>query len=316
VLVWADFVLLAVPAAAAALAGAVVAIGRRAERRATHAEVAPRPRVARRVAVAAAVLAVLACAVAFAVLPSMRERLDDRLLREIAERGAARLAAIAALSLAPLALLGAVAALDVVLARRGLAWNLRLGRRWALAVGLVVVAAFLAVPWTSVAYERRFLDLPDFLAAAAAAIASNNLAFDQDRLTWKFWFGAFGWHDVLYPDVVYALARWAAVALAIALPVLSVRFTVERPARSALLLVVSGLALSLVTASLLSRHAAMIHPYGRFAMPWLPLVALPALSRLQAPGRERAWRLVLAAGALLQVWTAIALVGARYLVLR
>ena len=84
---------------------------------------------------------------------------------------------------------------------------------------------FLATRWRGVPFENTRLDYPDEVAAHWAAFWSNNLAWDQDVLSWKMYWGVLGYADVSYPDLVYALARWACVALLVALPVLSWRFT-------------------------------------------------------------------------------------------
>ncbi len=98
---------------------------------------------------------------------------------------------------------------------------------WARSAALAVlfVVMFLVTPWTSIPFETVRLDYPDEVAAHWSAFWSNNFAFDQDMLSWKMYWGVFGYADVSYPDVLYALARWACVALFLALPVLSWRFT-------------------------------------------------------------------------------------------
>ena len=177
-----------------------------------------------------------------------------------------------------------------------------------------VVLMFFATRWRAVPFENLRLDYPDEVAAHWAAFWSNNLAFDQDVLSWKMYWGVFGYADVSYPDVIYALARWACVALFLALPVLSWRFTQRDPVRSALLLVASGYALSACVVTNSLRYFAPTVPWGRFILPALSLAVLPLLARFAEPGRERMLRAAVGVLAALQVWTAIALLGSRYAV--
>jgi hypothetical protein len=119
---------------------------------------------------------------------------------------------------------------------------------------------------------------------------------------------------VSYPDAFYALARWACVALFLALPVLSWRFTQRDASRSALLLVASGYALTacIVTNSL--RYFAPTNPWGRFILPAFALAALPLLVRAAESLHERTLRMFFAGFVALHLWTAIALLGSRYAV--
>ncbi|MBY0279295.1 hypothetical protein K2Z84_28505, partial [Candidatus Binatia bacterium] len=171
---------------------------------------------------------------------------------------------------------------------------------------------FALTPYGEVPYERTFLPLPELLRAHLSSFWASNFAFDQDRLGWKFLFGTFGWHDTYYPEVVYAAARWAFVALLVSLPVLTLPLARRRPDTSALLVLVCGGGLALCVTSLLVRHAVAVHPHGRFILPWLPLVTSPLLALLATPRRRRA--LVFAARALaaLDVWTAVVVLGTRY----
>ena len=179
----------------------------------------------------------------------------------------------------------------------------------------VFVAMFFLTPWRAIPFENLRLDYPDEVAAHWSAFWSNNFAFDQDVLSWKMYWGVFGYADVSYPDTLYALARWAAVALFLALPVLSWRFTRRSPGRSALLLVASayGVSACIVTNSL--RYFAPTNPWGRFILPALALAAFPLLARIaDSPARERVLRAVTAAFVALHLWTAVALLGSRYVV--
>jgi hypothetical protein len=156
------------------------------------------------------------------------------------------------------------------------------------------------------------VSFPRLVALHVRAFLSNAGAWDQDRLSWKFWFGAFGWHDTFYPDAVYALARWGFVALLVALPFLAASFLGERPRAARALLLVSGTALGCGFVSLTLRYLATTVPWGRFVLPLVSLVAFPVLAMLEAPGRDRILRAALLAAAALQVWTALAVLGARY----
>lgn len=212
----------------------------------------------------------------------------------------------------PLLWVGAAAALGVAHRGEPLAVRRRRARRLTLAGFAVALVLFVATPFTTVPYETAWLELPELVRAYAAAFFSTNFALDQDTLSWKLYWGVFGWHDAFYPPIVYAMARWSLVGLFLCLPALSVRFAVERPYASAGLLLMSGIGVSLSLTSELLRQVNVVHPVGRYLMPWLTLAALPALVRLEAPGREPWLRLAVRLGVALEVWTAIAVVGARY----
>jgi hypothetical protein len=196
----------------------------------------------------------------------------------------------------------------------------RAARARSAALVVLFVVMFLATSWTSVPFESLHLDYPDEVAAHWSSFWSNNFAFDQDVLSWKMYWGVFGWADVLYPEVLYAVARWVCIGLFLALPVLSWRFTHRSPSRSAFLLVAAGYALTacIVTNSL--RFFVPSNPWGRFILPAFPLVAVPLLARAALAARaaheERpaAWRLAVALFVALHVWTSITLIGSRYAV--
>jgi hypothetical protein len=173
---------------------------------------------------------------------------------------------------------------------------------------------FVVTPWSAVLFESVRHDFPDEVAAHWSAFWSNNFAFDQDVLSWKMYWGVFGNTEVAYPEVLYALARWACVGLFLALPVLSWRFTQKSPGRSAVLLVASGYAISACVATNSLRYFAPTNPWGRFILPALSLAALPILARAAEPGREHAFRVAVAVFVALHLWTAIALLGSRYAV--
>jgi len=218
----------------------------------------------------------------------------------------------AALVAGPFALALLAAAARYVLRGAPLGARRRLAFAVAAATALVLAVMFAVTPYTEVPYEKIFLPLPDLVRAHVASFWASNFSFDQDRLGWKFLFGTFGWHDAFYPEPVYALARWGFVALLVALPVLTVEFAHRRPAASSVLILASGAGLSLCAATLLVRHAMAAHPHGRFILPYLPLVALPVLAQLATPAHRRALILALRCGVALNVWTAVAVLGARY----
>ena len=193
------------------------------------------------------------------------------------------------------------------------------GRRRAALIrsaALVVLFAvmFAVTPWSPVLFEATRFDYPDEVAAHWSAFWSNNFAFDQDVLSWKLYWGVFGYADVSYPDVLYALARWACVALFLLLPVLSWRFTQRSPGRSAVLLVACGYALSACVVTNSLRYFAVTNPWGRFLLPAAPLVLLPLFVRIDSESFDRIAPQILAGAVVLHVWTALALLGSRYAV--
>ncbi|HEX5854948.1 MAG TPA: hypothetical protein VFZ57_04955, partial [Thermoanaerobaculia bacterium] len=190
----------------------------------------------------------------------------------------------------------------------------RAARARSAALVVLFVVMFLVTPWSSVLFEYQRLDYPDEVAAHWSSFWSNNFAFDQDTLSWKMYWGVFGCSDVSYPDVLYALARWACVGLFLALPVMSWRFTHRSPSRSAFLLLASGYALSACVVTNSLRYFSPSNPWGRYILPLLPLAALPALVRTSTPGRERWWRAVTFTAIALHLWTALTLLGSRYAV--
>lgn len=209
-------------------------------------------------------------------------------------------------------------ALAVALALRALAGRPeeRVSRSLRAASGgllTALVLGFLAVPFTTVPYENVRLGFADLVRAHVAAFLSNNFAFDQDTLTWKLYWGDFGWHDAPYPDWTYAVARWAAVLLLFGWPALSRRFVARDARLSAWLVVLAGLATSCAVATEILRYLHPGNPWGRFILPVAPLILLPLLVP-PAGGRVAATRRVLLSLVALNVWTAIAVVGGRYAV--
>lgn len=187
---------------------------------------------------------------------------------------------------------------------------------WARSAGLIAlfVVMFVLKPWSAIPFEATRFDYPDEVAAHWSAFWSNNFAFDQDVLSWKMYWGVFGYADVSYPDALYAFARWGCVALFLALPLLSWRFTHRSPGRSSLLLVAVGYALTACVVTNSLRYFQPTNPFGRFILPALPLVALPLLARIAGEERERAFGVAMGAFVALHAWTAIALTGSRYTV--
>jgi hypothetical protein len=190
----------------------------------------------------------------------------------------------------------------------------RAARARSAALVVFFVVMFLVTSWTFVPFESFRFDYPDEVAAHWSAFWSNNFAFDQDVLSWKMYWGVFGYADVSYPDILYAFARWACVGLFLALPVLCWRFTQRNPGRSALLLVASGYALSACVVTNSLRYFFPSNPWGRYILPLLALAALPVLARTSTPGRERLWRAVTFTAITLHLWTALTLLGSRYAV--
>src|SRR5260370_28358464 len=185
-------------------------------------------------------------------------------------------------------------------------------RRVSIVLAVVLIVGFLLTPYTVVPFERSLPDLAGLVPIHSLSFLSNNFSWDQDTLFWKFYWGAFGWHDGFYPDWLYALARWLCVALFAALPWLSARFVAEQPRTSALLLLISGVALSFCFATEILRYLEPGHPWGRFILPYLPLAALPVLIQIEDSGRGPFLRDTAGLGVALQIWTAILVLGARY----
>lgn len=309
---WPDFLAAALLATVLALAAGGFALLRRARAAASARDVAsgargPRPLL--RSTLAALLLVAAATAVAWLGFPEF----NYQFRLQVAAWDARQLALRAVLIATPLALATLAAAFLASLARL----PERAGRRRAYAASATIAAAlvigFLVTPYAEVPYERVFLPLGALVRAHLSTFLASSFSFDQDRLGWKFLFGTFGWHDAFYPEAVYALARWGSTLLLIALPVLAHDFAVTRPRATAALLAVAGASGSLAVVTLLARHAMSVHPHGRFVLPYLALVALPVLVTIATPGRRRALRVALGCAVALNVWTAIAVLGARYL---
>ncbi len=302
VAIWDDFVFFVVPALVVTSILAV-RLGRAARD--------PRRRrlaTAAALAAGAAATGVVLWALVTGEIRRLVSSLGARLPKELSGLGDPSFWLLAATASAPL-----VASLVAVLASlRARDWDARTRRR-AAAVRTAILAAlaavlFLATPWTPVPFERTRLDYPDEVFAHGASFFSNAFAFDQDVLSWQMYVGVFGYADVSYPMLVYAVARWAFVLFLVALPALSWAYTQRDWKRSALLLSLTGAALAVCVVTNSLRYFALTNPWGRFVLPAVPLAALPLLIRASAL-RARPWVAALTA---LHLWTALVLLGGRY----
>lgn len=258
--------------------------------------------------IAGGALAVLFLTVAVGLSRAKLGNIGTRLPLEIPRWGSEELTLMILVAAAPF-LLAVGAALAVLRIGRKTFPKVRETLR-GVSIGLALIfpMAFLLTPYTTV---TRF-NFAELVHAYNSSFWSNNFSWDQDRLFWKFFWGAFGWHDAFYPDWLYALARWLCVGLFVALPFLCARFITERPRSSALLLLTSGIALSCCVVTEILRYLAPSNPFGRFILPYLPMAALPVLAQMEAPGRQRQCRLAVGAAVGLQAWTAIVVIGGRY----
>jgi hypothetical protein len=182
----------------------------------------------------------------------------------------------------------------------------------AAALAFVFAGMFLMTRWARIPFEATRFDYPDEVYAHWTSFWSNNFAFDQDVLSWQMYIGVFGYPDVSYPMVLYAVSRWAFVALLVSLPLLCWRFTQREPERSAALLSISGLALAACIVTNSIRYFQPSNPWGRYVLPLLPLVILPLLVRIQATAPPRPFRSAVVILVALDVWTAVTLLGTRY----
>ena len=173
---------------------------------------------------------------------------------------------------------------------------------------------FFMTPFATVPTDTR-LTFVDEVQAHWNTFWSTTFSLTQDNLSWKMYWGVFGWADTKYPDLVYAVAKWSCVVLFLSLPVLCRRFQRERPWTSAVLLVTSGLAVSFAFATNTFRYFQPSNPWGRFILPWVPLAVLPAITRIDwTPPREAALRWILLGAIAFHVWTAISVIGSRFFI--
>jgi hypothetical protein len=177
------------------------------------------------------------------------------------------------------------------------------------------IVMFFVTPFTTVPFVGYRLAFVDEVQAHWNTFWSTTFSLTQDTLSWKMYWGVFGWADTKYPDLVYAAAKWLCVVLFLSLPVLCRRFQRERPWVSTALVVTSGLAVSFAFATNTLRYFQPSNPWGRFILPWVPLAVLPAVARIDwTLRREAALRWILLGAIALHVWTAISLVGTRYFI--
>ena len=241
-------------------------------------------------------------------------RFAYKIPKQFSGPGDPTLAALAAVFATPIV----VALLLVLFSYRGEALSNTDRRLWArlrtIAVTCLFVLMFIVTPYTTVPFEDTRLDFFDEVGAHWASFWSNNFSWSQDTLFWKHYWGIFGESDVYYPTAVYAIFRWLCVALFLGLPALSLSFVSRRPRAARTLILISGAAVSLCVLSNSLRYLQPSSPWGRYILPLLPLAALPALVRTEAPGREQALSLVLQGAVCLHLWTAITVLGTRYYV--
>ncbi len=177
------------------------------------------------------------------------------------------------------------------------------------------VVMFFVTPFATVPFVGYRLTFVDEVQAHWNAFWSTTFSLTQDTLSWRMYWGVFGWADTKYPDLVYAAAKWSCVALFLSLPVLCRRFQRQRPWISTALLVTSGLAVSFAFATNTLRYFQPSNPWGRFILPWVPLAVLPAVARIDwTPTREAVLRWILLGAITFHVWTAISLIGTRYFI--
>jgi hypothetical protein len=185
---------------------------------------------------------------------------------------------------------------------------------WALS-GLLAVAligGFLALPYTQIPYGYVQPPRTEQLGLFLRSMVSNSFSWDQDFFGWKLWWGVFGWVDTPSHPLVYAISRWSLSLAIIASPVLALPFVRRRPQQAAMLLTVICFALCAIAVSFLIRLNGPVLPYGRYFLPFLPLVLLPLLALFQAPGRIGKLRAVFAVAVLFHIWTAVYTLGTRY----
>lgn len=182
-----------------------------------------------------------------------------------------------------------------------------------IALATLVLLGFFLTPWTSIPYETDRYWFSKLFREGIKVALSNSFSWDQDVLFWKFSLGAGGWHDILLPDAIYASGRWLVVAALVLLPSFAIASFRERPASLAGLLALAGFAASLSFVTLTIRYLGPGNPFARYMLPWFPLILTPLLIPVASERGFRAVRTILFLGILLHLWTAIVLVGTRYL---
>jgi hypothetical protein len=186
-------------------------------------------------------------------------------------------------------------------------------RRASWAMAALFILAFLLTPYTIVPYLNARLPYGNLVLAHLQSFLSSAFSWDQDTLSWKLYVGAAGWHDVFYPGWFYAVAKWALVVFLICLPAWLSRTDEFRPRSMATLLLLAGFGASLSVATLTLRYFQPGNPWGRFMLPWLPLVATPLLVPFAFDRKSAIVRTAVRVGVLIQIWTAVFLLGTRYL---
>ena len=183
----------------------------------------------------------------------------------------------------------------------------------ALAVVVFLVATMLVFPDARVPTSARAdgMTIELFLRRVVKAIAVTALSFDQDFITWKSFFCALGWQDVLLPPVMYAVARWLLLATFLAIPFLFLRASTHNRREAARLLALLAAATTILLFIIVMRSSAAIL-HGRYLLFIGPLLGI-ALSRLAFLRRD--WSpLVVPVGALLvlDLLVALYLIPCRY----
>lgn len=185
---------------------------------------------------------------------------------------------------------------------------------WALSglLAAALIGGFLALPYTQIPSGYVQPPRSEQLSLFLRSMISNSFSWDQDFLGWKLWWGVFGWVDTPSHPLVYAISRWSLSLAIIASPVLALPFVRRRPQQAAMLLTVICFALCAIAVSFLIRLNGPVFPYGRYFLPFFPLVLLPLLALFQAPGRTGKLRAVFAVAVLFHIWTAVHTLGTRY----
>jgi hypothetical protein len=180
------------------------------------------------------------------------------------------------------------------------------------ATAAILLAGFLLTPWTFIPYETDRYWFSKLVREHAKVFLSNSLSWDQDALSWKFWVGAGGWHDLFLPDWLYAVWRWLSVLALLLVPVAAARWLRERRPGLPGLVGTAALGLTLCVATEIVRYVSPGNPWGRFALPWYPLILVPLGTLLFTGSRRGAGEWFIRLGALLLLWVSITLTGMRY----
>lgn len=180
-------------------------------------------------------------------------------------------------------------------------------------LALLLVMGFLFTPWTFIPYENYRYSFLELVREHLKVFLSNSLAWDQDVLSWKFYMGVAGWHDTPYPDWTYAVSRWALVLFLIWIPLRLAHSTVFPLVKTRALVLIAGLGASLSVITLTIRYLGPGNPWGRFILPWLPLVLTPLLIPLASRPENGSTASAVRVGVLVQAWTVVFILGTRFL---